>query len=72
MSIRVSQMTDVELRQMIGDVIEEKLPALPGDSEDDLEFNEKLRGRLERQTEAIKNGERGEDFEAVVARLGLN
>lgn len=72
MSVKVAQMTDIELRQMIGDIIEEKLLDLFGDLEDELELKEDLRERLQKQTEMVKNGERGEDFEDVASRLGLN
>lgn len=53
-------MTDVELRQMIGEIVEEKLMALLGDEEDNLPLRENLRKRLIEQTKKTKNGERGE------------
>ncbi len=65
-------MTDVELRQMIGEIVEEKLMALLGDEEDDLLLKEDLQKRLLEQTEKTKNGERGEAFDDVVSRLGLS
>lgn len=71
MSVKVSQMTIDELREMIGSVVEEKLQALFAD-EDDLELTDELQERLLRQTKEIENGERGEAFEDVIARLGLN
>lgn len=71
MSVKVSQMTVDELREMIGTVVEEKLRAVL-DDEDDLELTDELQERLLRQTKEIENGERGEAFEDVVARLGLN
>lgn len=72
MSVKVSQMTDVELRQMIGEIVEEKLMALLGDEEGNLPLRENLQRRLLEQTERTKKGERGEAFEDVVSRLGLN
>ncbi len=71
MSVKVSQMTVEELREVIGAVVEEKLRALL-DKEDDLELTDELQKRLLRQTKEIENGERGEALEDVVARLGLN
>ncbi len=71
MNTKVSQMTVDELREMIGAVVEEKLQALFAD-EDDLELTDELQERLLRQTKEIENGERGEAFENVAARLGLN
>jgi len=70
MSIKVSQMTVDELREVIGTVVEEKLQALFAD-EDDLELNDELKDRLLRQKKEIEDGERGEALEDVVARLGL-
>lgn len=72
MSIRVSQMTVDELREVIGAVVEEKLAVLFKDAEDDLEFTDELKEILARQNERIKNGDRGKPLEDVVARLGLD
>ncbi len=72
MNTKVSQMTIDELREVIGAVIEEKLIALFGGNEDELELTEDLREILSRQNRKIANGERGEAFEYVTARLGLN
>jgi hypothetical protein len=71
MSIKVSQMTVDELREMIGVVVEEKLQSLFA-NEDDLEFTDELKEILARQGERIKNGDRGEALEDVIARLGLD
>jgi predicted short-subunit dehydrogenase-like oxidoreductase (DUF2520 family) len=71
MSVKVSQMTVDELRELIGAVVEEKLRALL-DDEDNLELTDKLQKRLLRQKKEVENGERGEALEDVVARLGLN
>lgn len=71
MNTKVSQMTVDELREVIGAVVEEKLRAL-FDNEDDLELTDDLRERLLRQKKDVENGERGESFEDVAARLGLN
>ncbi len=71
MSVKVSQMTIDELRELIGAVVEEKLRALL-DDEDNLELTDELQERLLRQKKEVENGERGEASEDVVARLGLN
>lgn len=71
METTVSQMTVSELRNLIADVVEEKLTELI-DREDDLEVADELKARLLRQKERIENGERGVALEDVVARLGLN
>ena len=72
MNTKVSQMTVDELCEVIGAVVEEKLAVLFRDAEDDLELTDELRERFLRQKKKIENGERGEAFEDVVARLGLN
>jgi len=72
MNTKVSQMTVDELREVIGAVIEEKLAALFGGDEDKLELTEELQELLARQNREIADGERGEAFEDVTARLGLN
>ncbi|HLM01351.1 MAG TPA: hypothetical protein VK400_09895 [Pyrinomonadaceae bacterium] len=71
MSVKVSQMTVEELREIIGAVVEEKLRALL-DDEDTLELTDELQKRLFRQKKEVENGERGESLEDVVASLGLN
>ncbi|CAN5461102.1 hypothetical protein BH10ACI1_BH10ACI1_23160 [soil metagenome] len=71
MNTKVAQMTVDELREVIGAVVEEKLRALFAD-EDDLDLTDELQERLIRQTKEVANGERGEAFEDVMARLGLN
>lgn len=71
MSVKVSQMTVDELREMISAIVEEKLRALL-DDEDNLELTDELRERLLRQKKEVENGERGEALEDVVARLGLS
>jgi hypothetical protein len=72
MNTKVAQMTVDELREVIGAVVEEKLADLFKDSEDGLEFTDELKEILARQNERIKNGDRGEALEDIVARLGLD
>ena len=66
-----AQMTRDELREMIETIIEEKLLELLGDPDEGLPIRKTIRERLLRQKEAVANGERGEPFEEVVWRLGL-
>jgi hypothetical protein len=72
MNGKVSQMTVDELRQLVSELVEVKLATLFKDAEDDLEFTDEPKEILARQTEQIKNGERGESMEDVIARLGLD
>ncbi len=67
----VAQMTKDELREMIETIIEEKLLELVGDPDEGLAIRESLQKRLQRQKKAVANGERGEPFDEVIQRLGL-
>ncbi len=68
----VAQMTKEELREMIETIVEEKLLELLGDPDEGLLIRKTLRERLLRQKEAVASGERGEPFEEVIRRLGLD
>ena len=67
----VAEMTTRELRDMVGDLIEEKLVELFGDPDQGLELRDSLRERLLQQKRDVAAGERGEDFNDVARRLGL-
>lgn len=70
MNTKVSQMTVDELREVIDTVVKEKLRNL-FDDKDNLESTDALQKRLLRQKKEVENGERGEAFEDVAARLSL-
>ncbi|MBA2737345.1 MAG: hypothetical protein H0U50_11240 [Pyrinomonadaceae bacterium] len=72
MSVKVLQITVEDLRQVVDEMVEEKLAVLFKDPEDDLEFTDELKEILARQSERIKRGDRGEALEDVVARLRLD
>lgn len=67
----VAEMTTRELRDMVGNLIEEKLIEMFGDPDQGLELQDSLRERLLRQKRETAAGERGEDFNDVARRLGL-
>jgi hypothetical protein len=71
MDTTVAQMTKDELREMIEELIEQKLLELLGDPDEGLEIRKSVRDRLLHQKKAVAAGERGEPFEDVVQRLGL-
>ncbi len=71
MASTVGQMTKKELREMIETSIEEKLLELLGDPDEGLELYKSVRDRLIRQKKSVATGERGESFQDVVRRLGL-
>ena len=70
MADQVAQMTKDELKELIGSVVEQKLVEMLGDPDEGLTLKKSVRARLLRQKKAVAAGERGEEFEAVVARLG--
>ena len=72
MNTKVLQITVEDLRQVVDEMVEEKLMTLFKDPEDDLEFTDELKELIARQSERIKNGDRGESLEDVVAPLGLD
>lgn len=71
MAKTVADMTTGELRDMMEDLIEEKLAQLLGDSDEGLEIRESLRDRLQAQQKEVAAGARGESFEDLAHRLGL-
>lgn len=71
MTTTLAQMTRIELKEMIETIIEQKLIELLGDPDEGLPIRKSVRDRLLRQKQAVAAGERGEPFEDVVRRLGL-
>ena len=71
MADTVAQMTKEELMAIIETSIEQKLLEILGDPDEGLEIKKSVRDRLLRQRKAVAAGERGEPFEDVVRRLGL-
>jgi len=67
----VAQMSRDELKEIIAVTVEQKLLELLGDPDEGLEIRKSVRERLVRQKKAVTAGERGEPFEDVVRRLGL-
>ncbi len=72
MNTEILQISVEDLRQLVNKMVEEKLAVLFKDAEDDLEFTDEFKKILARQDERIKNGDRGENLENVLARLGLD
>lgn len=71
MATTVSQMTPDELKEMIGDLIEQKLLELLSDPDEGLELKPSVRARLLRQKKAVAGGARGDSFEKVASRMRL-
>ena len=72
MAETVAEMTRDELKQMIADVIEEKLQAILDEQDDDGELLQTMRERLLQQKEAVARGEYGRPLDDVVRNLGLD
>ncbi len=64
-------MTQKQLREMIGETVEEKLIELLGDPDEGLAIRKSLRARLLRQRRKVSGGDRGESLDAVARKLGL-
>jgi hypothetical protein len=67
----VAQMSREELKEIIAVTVEEKLLEMLGDPDEGLEIRKSVRERLLHQKKAVAAGERGEPFEDVARRLGL-
>lgn len=59
MSRTVAEMTEQELRALVGEVVEEKLAELVHDPDEGLDLAPEFQARLERQLEKVRAGERG-------------
>lgn len=71
MGKNVAQMTEQELRDIVGDAVEEKLLELLADPDEGLEIRPELRSRLLDQQRQVSAGERGRSFDEVAEELGL-
>ncbi len=71
MAKTIARMTREELREMIETSVEQKLLEILGDPDEGLSFRKSVRARLLRQKKAVTEGERGQPFEKMVRRLGL-
>jgi hypothetical protein len=65
-------MTKEQLREMIGETVEEKLIELLGDPDDGLAIRSSVRARLLRQRRKVARGDRGESLDDVARKLGLH
>ena len=68
----VARMTKEQLREMIGETVEEKLIELLGDPDDGLAIRSSVRARLLRQRRKVARGDRGESLDDVARKLGLH
>ena len=71
METTIANMTKKEFSELIAKVVEQKLFEILGDPEEGKLIKENVRKRLIRQKKSVANGERGEDIQRVISRLGL-
>jgi hypothetical protein len=67
----VADLTVTELRDLIAQVVEEKLNELLRDPDDGLELRSELVADLEARMERVLHGNRGIPADEVLGRLGL-
>jgi len=71
MMTTVAQMTTTEFRELLEEVIEQKLQELLEDTDQGWVLKTKVRNQLLQQQQATAAGERGQPLEKVVQQLGL-
>ena len=72
MADTIAQMTKEEFREMLDDLIEQKLLEILGDPDEGLEIRESVRERLIRQRDEVAAGERGQSLEVVAKELEVD
>ena len=65
MNTTVAKMDVDDLRELIGELVDEKLEEILGDPDSDLKIRPELRARLVHQMERVQEG----DFGATLAEL---
>jgi hypothetical protein len=64
-------MTKEELRELIEEIVEQKMLELIGDPDEGLPIREDLIKRLKRQKEQVSSGKRGKPLDEVMKEFGL-
>lgn len=72
MATTVAEMTEKDLKELIENIIEQKLLEILGDPDQGLPIRKSIQQRLLRQKRAVADGERGESFDDVRKRFGLD
>jgi len=71
MSVTISQITKEQLRELIEDIVEQKILELLGDPDEGLLIKEETIERLKKQKIETKVGNRGRPFDEVIKELAL-
>ncbi|HVF61308.1 MAG TPA: hypothetical protein VNJ70_15980 [Thermoanaerobaculia bacterium] len=66
MARTIAELTPGDLRELIADVVEQKLLDLLGDPDEGLALRPELRDRLLRQQERVRGGDRGTPLDEVL------
>jgi hypothetical protein len=69
MATTVAELTVAEFRDLISDVVEEKLAELVRDPDEGLELRPEFVAELKRRMERVAAGERGIPLDEVIDRL---
>lgn len=72
MNSTVIEVTTDDLRNLVDDLVEEKLLSFFGDPEADMEIRDELKTRLLRQRREMQKGENGHSFIDAMEKLGLD
>ena len=67
MARTIAELTPEDLRELVADVVEQKLLDLLGDPDEGLALRPELRDRLLRQRERVRGGDRGTPLDEVLA-----
>ena len=67
MARTIAELTPEDLRELVADVVEQKLLDLLGDPDEGLALRPELRDRLLRQRERVREGDRGISLDESLA-----
>ena len=69
MALTVGEMSPSDLREMIDEIVEQKLRELLGDPDEGLFLQDEIVTRLQKQRQAVHVGERGHSLDAIMRRI---
>ena len=69
MTPTVGEMSPSDLREMIDEIVEQKLREILGDPDEGLLLRDEVMARLQRQRQAIQAGERGQSLDSIIQRI---
>lgn len=69
MTPTVGEMSPSDLREMIDEIVEQKLREILGDPDEGLLLRDEVVARLQRQRQAVQAGERGQSLDSIIQRI---